>query len=392
MLSLDRGRVATRHWLAGNREKARLPIEVGQHMKILIATDAWHPQISGVVRTLESLAKAVRPLGSTLDFLTPDGFASLPLPTYPGLRCALPTPAAIASRIERVRPDAIHVATEGPIGFFVRRYCLQRALPFTTSFTTRFPEYIAARVPFPVAWSYAALRRFHAPAVATMVSTPTLAAELTGRGFQHLRMWSRGVDNQLFQPSRKVHLRLPRPIFMSVGRIAPEKNLEAFLTLPLPGSKVVIGEGPQEADLRARFPHAHFLGSMGGEQLAAHMAAADVFVFPSKTDTFGIVQLEALSCGVPVAAYPVTGPLDVIGDNPVGILDADLERACRRALALPREACRAHALRFSWQASAAQFLSHVSQIGVAAFEAAPEPEAGWEGKALGSLKSDARWS
>ena len=287
-------------------------------MRILVATDAWRPQISGVVRTLESLATAVHASGSTLDFLTPDGFASLPLPTYPGLRCALPRPGEIARRIERVRPDAIYVATEGPVGFFVRRFCLQRALPFTTSFTTRFPEYIAARVPFPLAWSYAALRRFHAPAVATMVSTPTLAAELTGRGFQRLKMWSRGVDNELFRPDRKVQLELPRPIFMSVGRIAPEKNLEAFLTLPLPGSKVVIGEGPQEMDLRARFPHAHFLGSMVGERLAAHMAAADVFVFPSKTDTFGIVQLEALSCGVPVAAYPVTGPLDVIGDSPVG--------------------------------------------------------------------------
>jgi glycosyltransferase involved in cell wall biosynthesis len=361
-------------------------------MRILIATDAWRPQISGVVRTLESLASAVRGLGSTLDFLTPDGFRSLPLPTYPGLRCALPGPGEIAGRIERVRPDAIHVATEGPIGFFVRRYCRQRGLPFTTSFTTRFPEYIAARIPFPVAWSYAALRRFHAPAVATMVSTPTLAAELTTRGFQRLRMWSRGVDNELFHPGRKAQLDLPRPIFMSVGRIAPEKNLEAFLALPLPGSKVVIGEGPQEADLRARFPQAHFLGSMGGERLAAHMAAADVFVFPSKTDTFGIVQLEALSCGVPVAAYPVTGPLDVIGDSPVGILDDNLERACQRALALPRAACRAHALRFSWAASAAQFLSHVSPIPVGAFEPVAHPQASWEGKALGSLKSDVRWS
>lgn len=361
-------------------------------MRILVATDAWRPQISGVVRTLEALATAVHASGSTLDFLTPDGFASLPLPTYPGLRCALPRPREIGRRIERVRPDAIHVATEGPIGFFVRRFCLQRALPFTTSFTTRFPEYIAARVPFPLAWSYAALRRFHAPAVATMVSTPTLAAELTARGFQRLKMWSRGVDNELFRPDRKVKLELPRPIFMSVGRIAPEKNLEAFLTLPLSGSKVVIGEGPQEADLRARFPHAYFLGSMGGERLAAHMAAADVFVFPSKTDTFGIVQLEALSCGVPVAAYPVTGPLDVIGDSPVGVLDDDLERACQRALALPRAACRTHALRFSWEASAAQFLSHLSQIAVGAFEPAADPQASWEDKALGSLKSDVRWS
>jgi glycosyltransferase involved in cell wall biosynthesis len=361
-------------------------------MKILVATDAWHPQISGVVRTLDSLAGAVRAFGSTLDFLTPDGFFSVPLPTYPGLRCALPRPSEIARRIERARPDAIHIATEGPIGFVVRRHCLMHSLPFTTSFTTRFPEYIAARVPLPVAWGYAALRRFHAAAVATMVSTPTLAAELTERGFQRLKMWSRGVDNDLFRPDRKVELALARPIFLSVGRIAPEKNLEAFLALPLPGSKVVIGEGPLEAELRARFPAAHFLGSMSGERLVAHMAAADVFVFPSRTDTFGIVQLEALSCGVPVAAYPVTGPLDVIGDSPAGILDNDLERACLRALSVPRAACRAHALRFSWQASAAQFLSHLSQIEAGALQPAGDPETGWADKPLGSLKSGVRWS
>jgi glycosyltransferase involved in cell wall biosynthesis len=361
-------------------------------MRILVATDAWRPQISGVVRTLESLAVAVRAFGATLEFLTPEGFPSVPLPTYPGLRCAMPRPREIARRIERIRPDAIHIATEGPIGFLVRRHCLRHALPFTTSFTTRFPEYIAARVPLPVAWTYATLRRFHAAGVATMVSTPTLAAELTERGFRRLRMWSRGVDNELFRPDRKLELALPRPIFMSVGRIAPEKNLEAFLALPLPGSKVVIGEGPLQADLRARFPAAHFLGSMGGERLAAHMAAADVFVFPSRTDTFGIVQLEALSCGVPVAAYPVTGPLDVIGDSPAGILDNDLERACLRALSIPRAACRAHALRFSWQASAAQFLGHLSQIAADAFRPVGAPETSWAGKPFGSLKSGARWS
>jgi glycosyltransferase involved in cell wall biosynthesis len=368
----------------------RLRLRLGQRMKILIATDAWHPQISGVVRTLEALAAAVRSLGSSIDFLTPEGFASLPLPTYPGLRCALPRPGEIARRIELARPDAIHIATEGPIGFFVRRHCLQQALPFTTSFTTRFPEYIAARVPLPVNWGYAALRRFHAAAVVTMVSTPSLAAELSLRGFERLRMWSRGVDNQLFRPDRALPLDLPRPIFMSVGRIAPEKNLEAFLSLALPGSKVVIGEGPQEADLRSRFPQAHFLGSMAGEGLAAHMAAADVFVFPSRTDTFGIVQLEALSCGVPVAAYPVTGPFDVIGNCPAGVLDDDLQRACLQALNVPRQACRAHALRFSWEASATQFLSHLSEISVGVFEPAEALQADWDHKALGTLKSGAR--
>jgi glycosyltransferase involved in cell wall biosynthesis len=343
-------------------------------MRILVATDAWQPQISGVVRTLEALAAATQFLGSTIEFLTPEGFASLPLPTYPGLRCALPRAAEIAKRIERAEPEAIHIATEGPIGFLVRRHCRQHGLPFTTSFTTRFPEYIAARVPFPITWSYAVLRRFHAAATATMVSTPSLATELSARGFKRLKMWSRGVDNELFHPERALNLNLPRPIFMSVGRIAPEKNLEAFLGLALPGSKVVIGEGPQEAALRARFPDVHFLGSMSGKRLAGHMAAADVFVFPSRTDTFGIVQLEALSCAVPVAAYPVTGPSDVIGNSGAGALDQDLQQACLRALEIPRAACRAHALGFSWQASAVQFLSHLSPIAARARELAAASE------------------
>jgi glycosyltransferase involved in cell wall biosynthesis len=301
-------------------------------MRILVATDAWHPQICGVVRTLGSLAKTVEALGASIVFLTPEGFASVPLPTYPGLRCALPAPGKLAARIERARPDAIHIATEGPIGLLARRYCLKNGLPFTTSFTTRFPEYVAARAPFPVAWGYAALRRFHDPAAVTMVATPSLLTELASRGFGRLKMWTRGVDTDLFRPDRAVDLGLPRPIFMSVGRIAPEKNLEAFLSLDLPGTKVVIGEGPQEAELKARFPSVRFLGSLSGERLAQHVAAADVFVFPSRTDTFGIVQLEALASGVPVAAFPVTGPKDVIGNAPVGVLDNDLRKACLDAL------------------------------------------------------------
>jgi len=336
-------------------------------MHILVATDAWHPQVCGVVRTLESLAKTVESLGSTVTFVTPDGFASMQVPTYPGLRCALPRPRDVAARIEQARPDAIHIATEGPIGLMVRRYCLKNNLPFTTSLTTRFPEYIAARAPFPVAWGYAVMRRFHDPATVTMVSTTSLMSELAARGFGRLKIWSRGVDTELFHPDRAIDLGLPRPIFMSVGRIAPEKNLESFLSLDLPGTNVVIGEGPQESQLRARFPEAKFLGSLFGERLAAHVAAADVFVFPSKTDTFGIVQLEALACGVPIAAYPVTGPQDVIGNAPVGALDNDLERACRDALHLPRHACRQHAQKFSWQASATQFLSHASCVTTDAF-------------------------
>src|SRR5262245_9337957 len=336
-------------------------------MRVLIATDAWHPQINGVVRTLQSLAKSIEGLGDTVRFLTPDGFASVPLPTYPGLRFALPRPSAVASRIEQAAPDAIHIATEGPIGFMARRYCMAKGIPFTSSFTTRFPEYIVARVPFPIAWGYAALRRFHSAAAITMVSTPSLKDELAARGFARLKIWSRGVDTELFRPERAIDLGLPRPIFMCVGRIAPEKNLEAFLSLELPGTKIVIGHGPQEAKLRGQFPDAIFLGTLSGKNLAAHVAAADVFVFPSKTDTFGIVQLEALASGVPVAGFPVTGPKDVIGDAPVGALDNDLRRACLLALERSRQACRQHALRFSWAASASQFLDQVSCVETSAF-------------------------
>src|SRR5215813_2827479 len=331
-------------------------------MRVLVATDAWHPQVNGIVRTLGSLAASARRLGTAIDFLTPDGFPSLPVPTYPGLRCALPNPREIARRIAQARPDAIHLATEGPIGHAVRRYCVKRGLPFTTSYTTRFPEYISARVPIPEAWSYAVLRRFHAAAAVTMVATPSLMAELAGRGFKNLGAWTRGVDTELFRPERAIDLDLPRPIFVSVGRVAVEKNLEAFLSLDLLGSKVVIGHGPQESDLRRRFPDAHFLGQLHGESLAAHVAAADVFVFPSRTDTFGVVQLEALACGVPVAAYPVTGPRDVIANQPIGVLHDDLRQACIAALGISRETCRAFALTRSWEHSARQFLGHVERI------------------------------
>ena len=339
-------------------------------MRVLIATDAWHPQVNGVVRTLTSLAESARGLGVTIDFLTPDGFPSVPLPTYPGLRCAFPGRGAIARRIEEAKPDAIHIATEGPIGYRARAYCLAHGRPFTTSYTTRFPEYISARVPIPEAWSYAVLRRFHAAAAVTMVSTPSLMADLSRRGFKNLGMWTRGVNTVLFNPEQAVPLDLPRPIFMAAGRIAVEKNLEAFLSLDLPGSKVVIGEGPQEAELRHRFPEATFLGLLEGKALAAHLAAADVFVFPSLTDTFGVVQLEALACGVPVAAYPVTGPRDVIGDHPIGALNHDLHAACLAALRISREACRAFALTHSWETSAQQFIGNVNQ---AVSAKAPKP-------------------
>jgi glycosyltransferase involved in cell wall biosynthesis len=336
-------------------------------MRVLIATDAWHPQVNGVVRTLLSLRESLRGLGVTPHFLTPDGFPSVAVPTYPGLRCALPNPREVARRIEEAAPDAIHIATEGPIGHIARRYCLSRGLPFTTSYTTRYPEYIAARFPLPEALSYAYLRRFHAPARVTMVATKSLMAELAAKGFQHLGIWTRGVDTELFKPERAIELELPRPRFVTVGRIAVEKNLEAFLGLGLPGCKMVIGSGPQEAELRRRFPSAHFLGQLEGTDLAVHLAAADVLVFPSKTDTFGNVQLEALACGVPVAAHPVPGPRDVVGDTQVGALHDDLRKACLAALGISRAACRQFALSRTWEHSAGQFVAHVSTVVVDAF-------------------------
>jgi glycosyltransferase involved in cell wall biosynthesis len=331
-------------------------------MRVLIATDAWHPQVNGVVRTLTSLAASAKGLGVPIEFLTPDGFPSVALPTYANLRLALPNRREIARRIAAARPDAIHVATEGPVGLAARTYCVRRRLPFTTSYTTRFPEYIAARFPIPEALSYAVLRRFHGTAAVTMVSTLSLMAELRARGFQNLRMWTRGVDTDLFAPERALPLDLPRPIFLTAGRVAVEKNLEAFLSLDLPGSKVVVGDGPQEAELRGRFPDAKFLGLRQGTALAGLIAAADVFVFPSRTDTFGVVQLEALACGVPVAAFPVTGPKDVIGHQAIGVLDENLRAACLNALNISRAACRDFALTRSWETSARQFVGHVDQV------------------------------
>jgi glycosyltransferase involved in cell wall biosynthesis len=333
-------------------------------MRVLIATDAWSPQVNGVVRTLTSLARSARSLGVNVEFLSPDGFPTVPVPTYPGLRLALPSRRQIARRIEQAAPDAIHVATEGPIGHYVRNYCRARGWPFTTSYTTRFPEYISARIPLlPESWIYAALRRFHSAAAVTMVATPSLMSELEQRGFANLGMWTRGVDTQLFRPDRAIDMGFPRPIFISVGRIAVEKNLDAFLALDLPGTKVVIGAGPMEPELKRRFPDAKFLGLLENGTLAAHLAAADVFVFPSRTDTFGVVQLEALASGVPVAAFPVTGPKDVVANNPIGVLNEDLQAACLGALRISRDACRTFALSRSWENSARQFIGHVRKLG-----------------------------
>jgi len=343
-------------------------------MRVLIATDAWPPQVNGVVRTLTSLKRSARSLGVNIEFLSPEGFPTVPVPTYPGLRLAVPSRRKIARLIEAAKPDAIHIATEGPIGHSVRAYCVRRGRPFTTSYTTRFPEYISARAPVPESWIYAALRRFHAAATVTMVATPSLMSELRERCFSNLGMWTRGVDTEQFRPDRAIDPGFPRPVFITLGRVAVEKNLDAFLSLDLPGTKVVIGKGPMETELKRRFPQAKFLGQLENGTLAAHLAAADVFVFPSRTDTFGVVQLEALASGVPIAAFPVTGPKDVIADNPIGVLNQDLRAACLGALQISREACRAFALRHSWENSARQFIQHVRKVAINGSRESPAAE------------------
>jgi glycosyltransferase involved in cell wall biosynthesis len=333
-------------------------------MRILIATDAWYPQVNGVVRTLAALAKAIEGFGAKIDFLTPEGMRSVGLPSYPGIRLALPAPRKIAQRIRELRPDAIHIATEGPIGHMVRWHCRARRRPFTTSFHTRFADYAVARWPVPEEAIWAWLRWFHNAGRGTMAATPSLAEELTARGFRTVMRWPRGVDSSLFRPRPRQDLGVKPPIFLTVSRVAVEKNLEAFLSLDLPGSKVVVGEGPAKDGLMRRFPDAMFLGHKEGEELAAIYASADVFVFPSKTDTFGLVLLEALSSGVPVAGFPVAATRDVVGGAPVAVLDEDLRAACLQALTLSREACLEYAQTMTWEASAKCFLVNLTQSGV----------------------------
>ena len=338
-------------------------------MKILIVTDAWHPQVNGVVRTLGHVAREAAGFGVDVEFLSPQGFWTLPMPSYPEIRLALLGPGVVERWLDRTQPDAVHIATEGPLGHAVRRVCINREMPFTTSLHTRFPDYLAERLPLPERWttavSWAWLRRFHAPGAAVLAATPTLARELTERGFHDVKLWSRGVDAELFYPGRRKDLdtilNLPRPIFLSVGRVAVEKNIEAFLKLDLPGSKVVVGDGPARASLERQYPKAVFVGSKQGEELAEYYASADVFVFPSRTDTFGLVLLEALASGTPVAAFPAPAPRDVIGDAPVGALDEDLRAACLKALECTRADCRDFATRMTWAESARVFVEQVSE-------------------------------
>jgi glycosyltransferase involved in cell wall biosynthesis len=330
-------------------------------LKVLIVTDAWAPQVNGVVRTLEVLGRELTLLGHDVRYMTPQGRLTIPLPTYSEIRLALFAKRTLENEIRDYAPDAIHIATEGTLGMGARAICLRYNIPFTTSFHTRFPEYVTARFPFiKVESVYRFLRWFHGPATAMMVATPTLKQEMSERGFKNLRIWSRGVDTDLFRPLTGAELPYPKPIWLYVGRIAVEKNVEAFLKLDLAGTKVVVGDGPARGVLARAYPEAKFLGPRTGEELVQAYAASDVFVFPSRTDTFGLVILEALACGTPVAAYPVQGPLDVIGDSPVGVLDDDLEKACKAALKLSRDDARVFAVQRNWRSCTEQFLSNLA--------------------------------
>lgn len=342
-------------------------------MKIALVSDAWAPQVNGVVRTLTTTVALLRARGHRVETLTPEQFSTIPCPSYPEIRLALGCVRAVAGRLQAFDADAIHIATEGPLGWAARRWCMDRGIPFTTSFHTRFPDYVAMRSRLPADWFWPIVRRFHGPAARIFAATETLSEELAARGLPHTHRWSRGVDLDLFTPDVAPLTELadlPRPIHLSVGRIAVEKNIEAFLAARVPGTKVVVGDGPARVQLERRYPDVVFLGALHGERLAAAYAAADVFVFPSLTDTFGLVMIEALASGVPVAAFPVQGPIDIIGvegrggagehAQPVGVLDADLDVAIGRALRLDRHACTVVGRGYGWDRCTDQFLAGLS--------------------------------
>ncbi len=326
-------------------------------MKIVIVTDAWEPQVNGVVRTLGKTRDYLQSFGHEVCMVTPQDFKTVPCPSYPSIRLALFPYRVIKRLMGEFNANAVHIATEGPLGQAARRWCLRHNIQFTTSYHTQFPEYLRLRAPIPLSWSYAFLRRFHKPAVHTLVPTVSQQQRLNEHGFQGVDVWGRGVDTAIFKADNPVALDLPRPIFVNMGRVAVEKNIEAFLDLDLPGSKLVIGDGPDLTMLQKRYPQVTFAGAKFGEELASWLAACDVFVFPSKTDTFGLVILEAMACGLPVAAYPVTGPQDIIENGSTGIIDNDLQNAAQQALALNKADCIHFASLNSWTACSRVFES-----------------------------------
>jgi glycosyltransferase involved in cell wall biosynthesis len=338
-------------------------------VKIALATDAWHPQVNGVVRSLAMTVDCLRADGHEVEVIDPSRFRTLPCPTYPEIRLALGCRRAVMKLLDEARPDRIHISTEGPIGWAVRDWCLKRGRHFTTAFHTRFPDYVSIRTGIPAEWIWKLMRRFHGAAERTFTATATLARELEAHGLMQTHHWPRGVDLAQFNPSVEPHpaiADLPHPILLNVGRVAVEKNIEAFLELDFPGSKVVVGGGPAFDKLKARYPGVLFLGSKDGAELASTYAAADVFVFPSRTDTFGLVNIEALACGLPVAAYPVPGPIDILGPEGtgmhggsklIGALDEDLRAAVERALKADRTAAAEEALNYSWEACTQRFIA-----------------------------------
>lgn len=330
-------------------------------MKLVLVTDAWPPQVNGVVRTLQETIRLLERAGHRVEVISPDGFRCMPCPTYPDIPLALFPGREVARRLSAASGDAVHIVTEGPLGFAARRFCLREGIPFTSAYHTAFPEYVEDRVPGTSGLAYSYLRRFHGASSAVMVPTDTMIERLTRRRFDHLAFWSRGVDGELFRPRSKSFLSAKRPIFLYAGRVAPEKNVDGFLKLKLPGTKYVVGAGPSLRRLKAQYPDARYTGYVDDETLAAFYAAADVFVFSSRSETFGLVLLEALASGLPVAAYPVTGPLDVIGGSGAGALQDNLADAAEAAMSIDPGFCRAHALKFSWAEATAQFLDHVAR-------------------------------
>ena len=328
-------------------------------MKIAIITDAWEPQVNGVVTTLRRTRASLGRLGYAVGVFSPDQHSTIPCPTYPEVRLALWPRRKLACDLDECAPDAIHIATEGPLGLAAAAHCDSEGLAFTTSYHTQFPQYIRKRLPLPEAWTYGLLKLHHRRARRTLVATQQQRRDLVDRGFDNVVIWSRGVDCSVFRPRERERLKLPRPIFVYMGRVAVEKNIDEFLSLDLPGTKVVIGDGPDRKVLEARYPRTAFLGYKFGVELALCLSSADAFVFPSRTDTFGLVMLEAMACGTPVAAYPVTGPIDVVTPGITGVLDADLRQAALGALAIDRDRCARLAADCTWERASAQFLGHL---------------------------------